>query len=127
MAGLVLFYDLQNFFYLRVSRDEKQGKFLGIAASDNSSYFELTKDDVRLDDKSACFLRAEFDYGKLQFSYSFDEKSWKKIGPSLDASRLSDEYCKDGCFTGAFAGLCCQDISGASIPADFDFFEFKEL
>jgi len=123
MAGLVLFYDLQNFFYLRVSRDEKQGKILGIVSSDNGSYTEF--DDVRLESKS-CFLRAEFDYGKLQFSYSFDEKSWKKIGPSLDASRLSDEYCKDGCFTGAFAGLCCQDLSGASVHADFDFFEYKE-
>jgi len=127
MAGLILFYDLQNYFYLRISEDEKLGKHLGITTNDNDSYYELREYEVKLDTKACCFLRADFDNGKLQFSYSFDNKSWKKIGPALDASRLSDEYCKQGCFTGAFAGICCQDLSGASKHADFDFFEYKEL
>jgi len=127
MAGLVCFYDVQNYFYLRISLDEKLGKHLGIVACDNGSYEELTEHEVQLGNQAGCFLRMDLDNGNLQFSYSLDEKDGKKIGPSLDATRLSDEYCKDGCFTGTFVGICCQDISGARKQADFDFFEYKEL
>jgi xylan 1,4-beta-xylosidase len=127
MAGLVFFYDVQNYFYLRISFDEKLGKILGIVTSINDSYIELVKDDVKLENKKVCFLRGDYNNGALQFSYSFDEKSWKKIGPSLNATVLSDECCKEGCFTGSFAGVCCQDLSGQSKFADFDFFEYKEL
>jgi xylan 1,4-beta-xylosidase len=126
MAGLILFYDIQNYIYLRISHDEKLGKHLGIIASDNGSYQELRKYEIKLDNQPRCFLRADYDNGSLQFSYSPDEKSWKKAGPPLDVTRLSDEYCKDGCFTGTFTGICCQDVSGLHKHADFDFFEYKE-
>jgi xylan 1,4-beta-xylosidase len=88
---------------------------------------ELTKDDVKIDNKKVCFLKGDYNNGALQFSYSLDEKTWKKIGSSLDATVLSDECCKEGCFTGSFAGLCCQELSGQPKHADFDFFEYKEL
>jgi xylan 1,4-beta-xylosidase len=126
MAGLILFYDIQNYFYLRISSDEKLGKHLGIVTSDNGAYSELRKYEIKLGTQSRYFLKADYDNGSLQFSYSSDEKKWEKIGPSLDATRLSDEYCKDGCFTGTFIGLCCQDLSGTHKHADFDFFEYKE-
>jgi xylan 1,4-beta-xylosidase len=29
-------------------------------------------------------------------------------------------------FTGAFAGMACQDLAGTMKPADFDFFEYGE-
>ena len=29
-------------------------------------------------------------------------------------------------FTGAFVGMCCQDLSGHRLPADFDDFEYSE-
>lgn len=127
MAGLICFYDVEDYFYLRISLDEKLRKHLGIVTCNNGSYNELVEYEVQLDNQSGCFLRADFVNGTLQFSYSLDEKGWKKIGPSLDATRLSDEYCKDGCFTGTFVGICCQDISGTRKHADFDFFEYKEL
>jgi xylan 1,4-beta-xylosidase len=127
MAGLVCFYDVQNYFYLRIGHYDEFGAHLGIVTCDNGLYDEFTEYEVSLNGKKDCYLRAEFDNGILQFSYSFDEKSWKKIGPSFDATRLSDEYCNEGCFTGTFVGLCCQDISGTRHHADFDFFEYEEL
>ena len=54
-------------------------------------------------------------------------------GPVLDGSILSDDYVEDAevryrpCFTGAFVGLCCQDLSGQRLHADFDGFEYREL
>ncbi|MCH1928443.1 hypothetical protein L6232_26980, partial [Shewanella sp. C31] len=29
-------------------------------------------------------------------------------------------------FTGAFVGVCCQDTSGAGLPADFAWFDYAE-
>jgi xylan 1,4-beta-xylosidase len=29
-------------------------------------------------------------------------------------------------FTGAFVGMCCQDLLGHRLPADFDYFEYRE-
>jgi xylan 1,4-beta-xylosidase len=126
MAGLSFFYDSQNYFYLRISRDETLGKHIGIITSDNNNYDELC-DEVEINNSKRVTLRGLFDYGRLQFSYSLDDKNFKLIGPVLDATRLSDEYCKQGCFTGAFAAISCQDISGTKLPADFDYFEYKEL
>jgi len=55
--------------------------------------------------------------------------NWKRIGGDFDASNLSDEFDEgggDAHFTGAFVGLCCQDLSGSNIPADFDYFTYCE-
>ena len=29
-------------------------------------------------------------------------------------------------FTGAFVGMCCQDIAGTRQPADFHWFDYRE-
>ena len=47
---------------------------------------------------------------------------WHSLGPETDASFLSDEACMEGWFTGTMAGLCCQDLTGFHLPADFDYF-----
>jgi xylan 1,4-beta-xylosidase len=74
-----------------------------------------------------CHLRAVVEREELQFFYSCDGRDWKSIGPVLDASRLSDEYCHPVlAFTGAFVGLCAQDLSGRNRAADFDYFEYIE-
>ena len=71
---------------------------------------------------------------ELQFYYAIEsEEDWKSIGPLLDASILSDDYIQyhDGryrpAFTGAFAGICCQDLSGGNGYAEFDWFLYKEV
>jgi beta-xylosidase len=56
-------------------------------------------------------------------------KSHSLFHSALDAtSILSDEATLPGLpnFTGAFVGMACQDLAGASRPADFDFFEYRE-
>ena len=46
----------------------------------------------------------------------------------FDASILSDEATAPGLpnFTGAFVGMACQDMAGTALPADFDWFEYRE-
>jgi xylan 1,4-beta-xylosidase len=125
MAGLICFYDTQNWFYLRISHDENLGKCLGILSCDNNR-FDQPAADVSLAGWERCHLRARVDYDKLQFYYSPDGEAWTAIGPELDASRLADEYCLEGTFTGAMVGLCCQDLTGRRKAADFDYFEYLE-
>jgi xylan 1,4-beta-xylosidase len=126
LAGLVCFYSTDNFYYLRVSRDEKIGKCLGIIANDRNNFTEPLPAEVPIEGWRRCYLRVTVDYDRLQFYYAPDETNWKAIGPVLDASILSDENGIDSGFTGAFIGLCCQDLSGRRRPADFDFFEYEE-
>lgn len=71
------------------------------------------------------FMGLDMVRGNVQFRYRIEgEGEWKPIGPEIDASFLSDEACQEGWFTGTMVGLCCQDLTGASLPADFDYFDY---
>jgi xylan 1,4-beta-xylosidase len=126
MAGLVCFYDTHNFYYLRISRDEKIGKCLGIIAAQNNQFDLPLREEVCIEGWRTCYLRVTVDYDCLQFFFSSDGGRWEKIGPVLDAATLSDEFCMEGQFTGAFIGICCHDQSGRRQAADFDYFEYQE-
>ncbi len=126
MAGLICLYDTQNFYYLYITRDETIGKCLGIFTCQNNSFEQPLNREVSIEGWERCYLKADVDYDRLQFSYSSDGAHWIAIGPVLDASTLSDEFGQEGQYTGAFAGLCCQDLSGRRRAADFDYFEYRE-
>lgn len=122
MAGLVCLYDTKTHYYLRVTHDETRGKVLGIVLSDDTVYDELTDSQIAVGDWPRCWLRAEFAGERLLFSAAPDGHHWRQIGPALDATKLSDDYGQGLHFTGAFVGLCVQDLSGTRLGADFDYF-----
>lgn len=129
MAGLICLYDTENFYYLRISRDEKRGKCLGIIACDDGRFGYPMAEEIRLEGTARVYLRVQIDYDRLQFYFSTDEKTWTAVGPELDAGILSDEYgtgSSHGSFTGSFIGLCCQDLNAGGTPADFDYLEYAE-
>ncbi|MGE5582030.1 MAG: family 43 glycosylhydrolase, partial [Bacillota bacterium] len=126
MAGLICLYDTQNFYYLYITRDETLGKCLGIFSCQNNTFEQPLDREVPIEGWQRCYLRVDVDNDRLQFSYSPEGVSWITIGPVLDTSTLSDEFCQEGQYTGAFVGLCCQDLSGRRKPADFDYFEYRE-
>jgi len=129
MAGLVCYYNGSKFHYLYVSRDKELGKHIRVMSclpdqlqSDAFSPPELIPDGVPLE------LRVEVDFERLYFAYRLPGGGWRRMPGPLDASILSDEAAAPGTpnFTGAFVGVCCQDMSGARCPADFDYFEYME-
>lgn len=126
MAGLICIQDTQNFYYLRISHDETVGKGLGIITANNNCFQFPVGEEVRLEGWGRCYLQVTVDYDRLQFGYSADGVHWESIGPVLDAAALSGELCQEGEYTGAFVGLCCQDLSGQRQTADFDYFEYQE-
>jgi xylan 1,4-beta-xylosidase len=129
MAGLICIYDTQNFYYLNVTWDEELGRCLDVTSCLKGNYGFLLQDRIPISNEGAIYLKADIDYDKLRFYFSEDGKKWNCIGEIFDASTLSDEFDEgggDAHFTGAFVGLCCQDLSGLKIPADFDYFEYRE-
>jgi xylan 1,4-beta-xylosidase len=53
-----------------------------------------------------------------------DGIAWIRVGPELDASKIADDYNPG--FTGAFLGICVQDLGGTRASADFAYFEIKK-
>ena len=104
-----------------------------IIACDNYKTTDLLEDPIEITSCVRIYLKAEFNREKLQFYFSEKENAWHKIGRVLDGSILSDDYVTNeghryrAAFTGAFVGLCCQDLTGQKMHADFDWFEYKEL
>ncbi len=129
MAGLICIYDDRNYYYLHVTHDEELGKCIDIAICLAGQFDFPLENKIALKNNGKVFLQADVDYDKLRFSYSEDGKEWTCFKNVFDASKLSDEFDVDGGhahFTGAFVGLCCQDLSGTRKNADFDYFEYKE-
>ncbi len=125
MAGLIAYYDTENHFYLRISHDETLGRTLNIIATDAATSCELLADDVPLPDTGEISLRLTLKGAALNFAYSLPGGSWKSIGPTLNGAVLSDDYSHLG-FTGAFVGMCCQDLTGQRLHADFSRFLYQE-
>ncbi|SEN66899.1 xylan 1,4-beta-xylosidase [Mesobacillus persicus] len=134
MAGLVYYYNTRNYYYLWISHDEELGKSLGIMSNHRGAYDEPLETPVSIEGWEKVYLKADIHYEKLQFSYSKDGITWTAIGPELDASKISDDYVEtkvggvllDQGFTGAFIGICAQDLSGRRKHADFDYFRYQE-
>ncbi|MEI8343006.1 MAG: glycoside hydrolase family 43 protein [Verrucomicrobiota bacterium] len=127
MAGLICYYDIRTHFYLRVTHHETLGKVVGITLSDDGVYDELLNSQIAINDWKTCYLRAVINAPTLQFFASPDGKAWQKIGPVLDASKLSDDYGHYLHFTGAMAGICVQDLNDRTAVADFDYFEIRSI
>lgn len=125
MAGLIAYYDTENHYYLRLSHDEELGRTLNIIATDAANSREVLADDVPVPATGAIGMRLTLKGTELRFEYGLEEGGWQRIGPVLNGAILSDDYNQLG-FTGAFVGLCCQDLSGRRLPADFARFVYRE-
>ncbi|TMW71020.1 glycoside hydrolase family 43 protein [Alteribacter natronophilus] len=128
-AGLVNYYNTQNWTALQITLDEDKGRILKLTVCDNFSFSEPLqgREPVIPDDVEYVYLRVDVDSAVYRYSYSFDGSSWTEIPAELPSWKLSDDYIQGGgFFTGAFVGMQCQDTSGAGQPADFDYFIYKE-
>jgi xylan 1,4-beta-xylosidase len=125
-AGLVCLYDDQNFYYACLTWDDDIGRCLVLLRSRNDT-LELASALVPVS-TSRVWLRAEFAGTELRFAHALDGANFQPLGSSQDATTLSDEHTTLGLgFTGAFAGMCAQDLSGKQRAADFDYFSYEEL
>jgi xylan 1,4-beta-xylosidase len=140
-AGLVCYYNAHKYHYLYVSVDEQDRRFVDIMSCEadpvTAVAFPLreghTSSDVfdaryALPPEGPVWLRCEVDHQALNFSWSTDGQNWQELPVTLNHALISDEAGRGegASFTGAFVGMCCQDISGQDCPADFDYFQYIE-
>lgn len=125
MAGLILFYDNDNYLYLHVTHDEELGRVLTLLTAENKRY-AYPAGYISLPGEGPVRLRWTMRRGVVQFGYSAaGEEVFLPVGPEIDASFLSDEACVEGWFTGSMTGLCCQDLTGSRVAADFGYFLYE--
>ncbi len=130
-AGLVCYYNSAKFHYLYVSHDESLGKHLRVMSCvPDSPQTDSFTPPVPLPPGARVELRVEVDHERLLFTYRVERRdtAWQWLPQQFDASILSDEATAPGApnFTGAFVGVACQDTAGTALPADFDWFEYRE-
>lgn len=129
MAGLVYYYNNLSYYYLYVTEDEVAGRVLSIISCILGKGSQPIGVGISLPKTGEVYLKLITEKEKAYFSYSLDNENYIRIGKELDATVLSDDYYASTghiMFTGAFIGICCQDLSGLGAYADFDYFEYKE-
>lgn len=128
MAGLAYYYDTLSHYYLCVTADEQQGRVLTVMHKVLNKFSMPLGVGVSIPEEGAVYLRLTGEKETAQFYYSLDGENYEKIGDALDATVLSDDYYRKistSRFTGAFVGICCQDIAGRGGYADFDYFAYS--
>jgi xylan 1,4-beta-xylosidase len=141
LAGLVCYYNSAHYHYLHIHGDDigrkatglPVRKFINVISCDAARYSEALVEPLDITGVDTIYLKADFDGAALQFYFAVTPGEWQPVGPVLDGSILSDDYVQETgtgdfypAFTGAFFGLCCQDLSGQKHHADFGFFTYKE-
>jgi xylan 1,4-beta-xylosidase len=127
-AGLLLYYNAAKFHYLYLTEDDTVGRQLRVMScvpdvgDSFSAPIPLPAGMGRIE------LRMDVDYERLIFAYRLPNDAWRTVPQVFDASIVSDEAGPPTLpnFTGAFVGVCCQDLAGTGRPADFDYFEYGE-
>jgi xylan 1,4-beta-xylosidase len=133
MAGLVCYYNSSKFHYLYISRDDEIGKHLAVMSCNADISLEASfpgyDTRVPLPENTPIYLRVRVHNERLDFAWSADGSYWLDVEAPLDASLLCDEAGKgEGAhFTGSFVGMCCQDLAGTGLPADFSYFSYQGM
>lgn len=130
-AGLTCYYNTQNWSCIQVVWNEKYGRAIDVVSTDLGKTFSVYKEDpVPVpEDAAYVYFKVEVRGISYRYFYSFDGESWNETPYTFDSAKLSDEYIKavyDAAFTGAFVGMMSVDGLGTKLPADFDYFLYKE-
>lgn len=121
-AGLVLYYDNMNYAFLSKTWDDELGQVLILRRLENGVRSDSPAVPV---ETAPLSLRLEIRGRSAVFSWSGDGLVYAPIGPVLDTSTFSDEYCTYGEFTGTMVGLACEDSLLHERKAAFDCFKLE--
>jgi xylan 1,4-beta-xylosidase len=127
-AGLVCYYNGSKYHYLAISHDEALGRHIRVMSClPDQAQPDVFSDPIAIPTGVPVHLRVEVDYERLLFAYRLDGGEWIWLPGPFDAGILSDEAGPAGSpsFTGAFVGMCCQDLQGSRRAADFDYFYYQ--
>lgn len=113
-AGLILRYNEENLYYLYVTCDEEKNSTMLCAASIYAGEYRLLQE---LKVQGPHFvLGVEVRESRGRFFYEEDGQRMF-IAEAFDVTNLSDDFTYG--FTGAFVGICAQDLRDHRKCADF--------
>lgn len=127
MAGLVFYYNSGHYHYLQLTSEG--GLKLRVITCDRRKEILIAETSVASDPIQ---LKGHFIRNAIRFFWKQQDQDWQAIGETLDGSILSDDYVQHdngiykAAFTGAFVGLCCQDLSDGGAIAHFKYFDYQE-
>ena len=126
-AGLTTYYNGHKFHAALVTFEPDIGRVLTvISCPGNWPEASLSAPlGYTLLEEGPVQLRVVVDGSSQQFWYA-QTGEWRKLGPPLDASVISDEGGRGehASFTGSFVGMVCFDISGQAAEACFTDFDY---
>jgi len=127
-AGMINYYNTQNWTALQVTWNEKFGRILELSIMDNIIFTQPLANKIAVPESAEyVYLRSTVERELYHYSYSFNGTEWKRIEIPLQSIKLSDDYILGGgFFTGAFVGMQAEDTSGQRLPADFKYFRYSE-
>ncbi len=130
-AGLCCYYDTGNWTCIEMTWHETYGRVIDVVNTDlgrSESVYEEHPAPVP-DHAEYVYFKVSADGIRYRYFYSFDGAEWTAVPRIFDSARLSDEYiaaARGVAFTGAFVGMFNVDGQGTRIPADFDYFRYRE-
>ncbi|WP_201276874.1 glycoside hydrolase family 43 protein [Microbulbifer sp. ALW1] len=133
MAGLVVYYDNTNYYFLKITSEDNGKKIVQVCASIAGAYSEpggagQKGEKAIIENSDPLYLRVTLDTQWYQFSYSTDGRHWANIGPRLNSTPLSDEYGNlIFKFTGSMVGIFACDVNEQGRYADFSHFSYQQL
>jgi xylan 1,4-beta-xylosidase len=125
MAGLLVYYNYDNFYHLRVSKDEN-GTLLNLTVVINN---EMSDGEAIYlpDEVDLYYLKAEIREEEVKFYYSLNNENFHQVGEVQDMKNISDEHINGNGFTGSMLGVNCSDLQGDGVYADFMYLDYKEI
>ena len=123
-AGLIAYYDSQQWVFLHASHDVALGQVLRLAWCDDGA---VTWHDELIPCTGPVDLGFDLAPASLRARWRAPGGTWRHLGPDLDATMLADEAApRTGLnFTGMFLGLAAWDLHRWSWPADFTSFAYQ--
>ncbi|MFV6026657.1 glycoside hydrolase family 43 protein [Streptomyces sp. NPDC056264] len=136
MAGMVHYYNTTLWHYLHLSWDDELGRVIRLGTCAHGRYTEPVP-PLPVGGDGPLDLRLAVRGAEGRFSWRpAGARGWLPVGDALDVTLLSDEGATRGDpdtghytawgFTGAFAGMCAQDLTGGRAPAEFTRPDYRE-
>jgi xylan 1,4-beta-xylosidase len=122
-AGMLCYYDTKTYISFSLRRTNSALKLV-VEEKTGRGNEQIIAGTATVH-KSALYLRVMVNGFRRTFSYSYDDKVWKKVATVDSAWFLSDEGTPEWGFSGTMVGLYALNAgSGHHIPADFNFFYY---
>lgn len=128
MAGMALYYDTTNYFYACISRDETAEKCIFLLECRHGDNRIVGKME-HLPENKPVVLKMQVIEDRAEFFWSVDGENFEKLGKTMDATQLSDDFYEEDLhglrFTGTFIVLCCQDLQSRQKSAEYEYFIYQ--